>query len=120
MNRIWFNRLVQVGAFTIAIAAVLQEFEKPREERLWYGTIAGFIPYDFRLPTLERFKESYWNPCDSRIFTREVFGIGWAINFYSLLERLSLLRQQAVLSEEDFLMPTPAMKELLAQPEVTD
>ena len=120
MNRIWFNRLVQVGAFTIAIAAVLQEFEKPREERLWYGTIAGFVPYDFRLPTLERFKESCWNPYDSRIFTRRAFGIGWAINFYSLLERLSLLRQQTVLSEEDFLMPTPKMKDLLAQPHTTD
>ena len=120
MNRIWFNRLVQVGAFTIAMAAVLQEFEKPREERQWCGTIAGFIPYDFRMPTLGRVKESYWNPCDSRILTHEVFGIGWAINFYSLLERLSLLRQQAVLSEEDFLMPTPTIKELLTQHQTTD
>ena len=120
MNRIWFNRLVQVGAFTIAIAAVLQELEKPREERKWCGAIAGFIPYDFRLPTLERFKESYWNPYDSRIFTPEAFGIGWAINFYALLERLSLLRQQTVLSEEDFLMPTPKMKDLLTQPQTTD
>ena len=117
MNRIWFNRLVQVGAFTIIIAAVLQELEKPEEERQWHGTIAGFVPYDFRLPTLERFKESYWNPYDSRIFTHEVFGIGWAINFHSLLDRLIPLRQQAALSEEDFLMPTPAMKELLAQPD---
>lgn len=117
MNTKLFNRLIQVGVFTIAMAAVLQELEKPKEERLWHGTIARFIPYDFRMPTIGRFKKSYWNPDDSRIFTPEVFGVGWAINFYSLLERLSSLRQQAALSETDFLMPTPAMKELLAQPD---
>ena len=117
MNTRLLNRLIQVGAFTIAMAAVLQELEKPEEERQWHGTMASFIPYDFRLPTLERFRNSYWNPYDKRIFTPEAFGIGWAINFYSLMEKLSSFRQQAALSEEDFLMPTPAMKELLAQPD---
>ena len=115
MDMKWFNRIVQVAVITITMAAICQELEKPKEERKWHGKVAGFIPYDFRLPTIERFKESYWNPYESRIFTPEVLGIGWAINFYALLERLRL-SGQADVSEEDFLMPTQAMKDLLSNP----
>jgi len=95
----------------LALAAVCKELEKPKEERKWHGTVAGFVPYDFRLPTGEKFREAYWNPFESRIFTPEVFGIGWAINFYALLERLRLIGQ--AVTEEDFLMPSEAMKDLL-------
>ena len=113
MGSKWFTRIVQVTAVALTMAAICQELEKPKEERKWQGKVAGFIPYDFRLPTIERFKDSYWNPYDSRILAPEVFGIGWAINFYALLERLRLIGQ-ADISEEDFLMPTQAMKDLLS------
>jgi len=118
MESRWFTRLIQVAVISLTMAAICQELEKPEEERKWHGIIAGFIPYDFRLPTVERLKEAYWNPYESRIFSPDVFGIGWAINFYALLERLSLIRQASV-SEEDFLMPTQAMKDLLVQPPAT-
>ena len=111
MNTKCFTRMLQAMAITLITIAVCQELEKPKEEREWHGTIAGFIPYDFRIPTMEKFREAYWNPYESRIFTPEVFGIGWAINFYALLERLSLFRQG--ISEADFLMPGPHMKEVL-------
>ncbi len=119
MDRKWFARILQATVITITLAAICQELEKPKEERKWHGTVAGFVPYDFRLPATERFKEAYWNPYESRIFSPEVFGIGWAINFYALLERLSILRQASV-SEEDFLMPSQHMKELLAYPPEID
>ena len=112
MSREWFSRIVQVTVIALAMAAICQELEKPREERTWHGKIARYIPYDFRLPTIERFKESYWNPYHSRIFTPEVFGVGWAINFYALFERLRIIRE-ATVSEEDFLMPTQSIKEVL-------
>ena len=112
MNRKWFTKILQATVITLALAAVCQELEKPKEERKWHGKVAGIIPYDFRLPTTGKFKEAYWNPYESRIFTPEVFGIGWAINFYALLERVRLIGQDV--SEEDFLMPTRAMKDLLA------
>ena len=112
MKREWFTRIVQVAVITLAMAAICQELEKPREERKWHGKVARFIPYDFRLPTIERFKESYWNPYNSRIFTPEVFGIGWAINFYALLEKLRLIGE-AYISEEDFLMPTQSIRDVL-------
>ena len=111
MSREWFIRLVQAAVITVTIAAVCQELEKPKEERQWHGKV-GFIPYDFRLPTIERFKEAYWNPDNSRIFTPEVLGIGWAINLFALLEKLRLIGESYI-SEEDFLMPTQSLKKVL-------
>lgn len=111
MSKEWFVRLIQAAAITITLAAVCQELEKPREERRWHGKL-GFIPYDFRLPTIERFRESYWNRESSQVFTPEVWGIGWAINFHALLEKLRLFGE-SYLSEEDFLMPTESLKKVL-------
>ena len=110
----WFSRALLVTVVTLTLAAVFQELEKPKEERKWHGKVAGIIPYDFRLPTLERFLGAYWNPYERRVFTPEVFGIGWAINFYTLLENLGVIG--AGTSEEDFLMPTRAIKDLLREP----
>jgi hypothetical protein len=111
MSREWIIRFVQAAVITVTIAAVCQELEKPKDERHWHGRV-GFIPYDFRLPTIERLKESYWNPDNSRIFSNEVFGIGWAINFYALLEKLRMIRESYA-SEEDFLMPTQSLRKVL-------
>ena len=113
MYREWFTRLIQVAAITLTIAAVCQELEKPKEERVWHGKVASLVPYDFRLPTIERIKESYWNPYDWRVFTPEAFGIGWAINFYALLEKLRVIKWGDV-SEDSFLMPTKSIRDLLA------
>ena len=111
MNREWLIRMVQAAAITVTLAAVCQELEKPREERKWHGKV-GFIPYDFRLPTVERVKGSYWNPYEHRVFTERAFGVGWAINFHALLENLRIMGQPDV-SEESFLMPTESIKEIL-------
>lgn len=111
MNRKWFTQILQATVITLVLAAICQELEKPKEERKWHGQVAGFIPYDFRLPTREKFKEAYWNPYESRLFSPEVFGLGWAINFYALLERVRLIGQ--AVSEEDFLMPGEHMREVL-------
>ena len=113
MENKWFSRMAQVAMVAITLSAVFQELEKPEEERAWYGKV-GFIPYDFRLPTMERFRAAYWNPEGSRIFTHDVFGIGWAINFFALLEKMRIITEPPV-TEEDFLMPTQKMKDLLTQ-----
>jgi len=110
--------MLQATVVALALAAVFQELEKPEEERKWHGKIAGFIPYDFRTPTIERLKEAYWNPYERRVLTPEVFGIGWAINFYRLLENVGLIRQDV--SEESFLMPTKSIKDVLEQTQPTE
>ena len=48
------------------------------------------VPYDFRVPTLQRLKDRFWNPDDPRIFTPHVFGVGWSINAYQLLRQLGV------------------------------
>jgi len=118
MDRKWCAIMLQSAMVALALAAVFQELEKPEEERKWHGKIAGFIPYDFRIPTIERFKEAYWNPYERRVLIPEVFGIGWAINFYRLLENVGLIRQDV--SEESFLMPTKSIKDVLEQTQPPD
>jgi hypothetical protein len=118
METKWFERLLQAAVIALAVAAVCQEMEKPKEERKWYGRVARFIPYDFRAPTLERVRNAYWNPYDHRLFTHPLFGIGWAVNFYALLDDLGLIGASP--SEEDFLMPTRAIKDLIRESSAAD
>ncbi len=107
----WLIRLTQAAAITITIAAVLQELEKPKEERRWHGRL-GLIPYEFRIPTLTRLKNSFWNSEDERIFTEPAFGVGWTLNMFKLLEKLRIV-SEAYLTEDDFLMPTPTLRKIL-------
>ena len=111
MGKEWIIRLLEATIVTVTLAAICQELEKPKEERTWHGKV-GFIPYDFRIPTMERIKETFWNPDNGSIFTQEVWGIGWAVNFYALLEKMRIISESCV-SEEDFLMPTPSLKAVL-------
>lgn len=85
-------RCIALALFAIAIG---QELRKPPEEREWHGRIAGIVPYDFRLPTVQRIREAYWNPDSPHVFTDRVLGIGWAINLPVLYERLRSLAQAA-------------------------
>jgi hypothetical protein len=64
----------------IGVVAVVQELRKPASERSWHGQVAGFVPYDFRKPTVERFRESYWNEAGP-IFSPRPIGVGWVPNF---------------------------------------
>ncbi len=64
----------------IGVIAVVQELRKPAEERTWQGKVGDLVPYDFRMPTAERFRETYWNP-DGPILSSKVWGVGWAPNF---------------------------------------
>src|SRR3712207_3461377 len=91
------KRLLIFGTVACAAAAVIQELLKPKEERTWHGTVLG-VPYDFRMPTLNRFIDAWWNPDDPRVFTPRSFGVGWAINIPVLLRRM---QQQAEENSDD-------------------
>ena len=67
----------------IGIVAVALELKKPAEERTWHGKVADFVPYDFRKPTAERFKNAYWNP-EGPLLSSKAWGVGWAFNFGGL------------------------------------
>ncbi len=64
----------------IGVIAVVQELRKPQEMRTWHGKVAGLVPYDFRTPTIDRFRTTYWNP-EGPILSSKAWGVGWAPNF---------------------------------------
>lgn len=81
------GRLLRAAIVFLTMAAVAQELNKPEGQRTWHGRVAG-VPYDFRFPTFQRFRDAYWNPDNPNLFTDKVVGLGWAINVAQLLPRL--------------------------------
>jgi len=87
-------RLIRTLAWMAFAAAIYQELRKPPEARTWNGKVAGVVPYDFRLPTLDRLQAAYWNPDDEQIFSDRVFGVGWAVNIPVAARRVSEIVSQ--------------------------
>lgn len=84
----WVKRTI---VFCLLTWAVITELRKPEGERTWHGKLAGFIPYELRPPTLERVRETYWDPADEHVFKPPVWGVGWALNVGRVVE---LIRRQ--------------------------
>ena len=86
VNKYWRLALAIIG-----LIAVIQELRKPSDERTWNGKVADLVPYDFRMPTIERVRSTYWNP-DGPIIAGKVFGVGWAPNLGALNRIVAKLR----------------------------
>ena len=87
---VWLIRMAVVGT---VVAAVWSELRKRPEQRTWHGRVAGFIPYDFRIPSLDTLREAYWNPHSPKVFTDRPLGVGWAINIPTALRRLGVRQE---------------------------
>ncbi len=89
MNRPRAPIVIVVRALGIGLvaAAIVKELRKPKAQRQWHGQIAGLVPYDFRLPTLDRVRSSVWDPDSAHVITPQVFGVGWSLNLGRLLRR---------------------------------
>lgn len=74
--------LTTVGT-SLVVAAILDQLRLQPEQRTWHGEVAG-VPYDFRMPTIERLQTTFWNKDTSRVLVPHAFGVGWSINFYPL------------------------------------
>ncbi|MBA2272821.1 MAG: hypothetical protein H0W21_02810 [Actinobacteria bacterium] len=74
------RRLLGYAVAVTTVAALGQEVRKPAAERSWHGQVFGFVPYDFRVPTLERLRSAWWAPDKAQIFTPRAFGVGWDVN----------------------------------------
>ena len=48
-----------------------------------HGKVLGLVPYDFRTPSLERARETFWNAKDERFLVPIFFGVGWTVNLRS-------------------------------------
>ena len=84
----WLLRTVMLAAVA---GALYQEMRKPPAERTWNGKLLGVVPYDFRLPSLQRLRDSYWNTGSDRIFTDRPLGVGWGVNIPAVLKRLGVI-----------------------------
>lgn len=80
---LWKLALVVIG-----VIAIVQELKKPAKKRTWHGKVGDFVPYDFRLPTAERIRSTYWNP-DGPFLPGKVFGVGWALNLGAVKRLIS-------------------------------
>ena len=87
-------KLVRTLVWVTFFAALYQELRKPEGERTWHGTVAGVVPYDFRVPTIERIRAAYWDPESDVVFTDRVFGVGWAVNLPVAARKLAALLDQ--------------------------
>ncbi len=74
------RKLIRWTVIALAAVAIVEQLRRPSDERTWEGTVVGFVPYDFRPPTIERARSRWWNPGEPRLFVPQVFGVGWTIN----------------------------------------
>lgn len=88
-------QLIMVG---LVVAAVTKELQKDKEDRTWHGTVAGFVPYEFRIPTIERIRERVWDPQGEHLLSPHVFGVGWTVNVGRIVE---LVRRRVDDARED-------------------
>jgi Family of unknown function (DUF5808) len=51
------------------------------------------VPFDWRRPTLPRFKARWWNPDDPRLFTPKSYGWGYDFNLYWLAHPVAWARR---------------------------
>jgi hypothetical protein len=85
--------LMRTALMAAVAGAIYTELRKPPEQRTWHGKLVGFVPYDFRLPTMESLRQAYWNPRSPKVFTERPLGVGWAINVPTLLRRVGVRRE---------------------------
>jgi len=83
----WIVRMAVIGT---VIGAVYSELRKPPEQRTWNGKVLGVVPYDFRMPSIDRLRQAYWNPRSPKLFTPRPLGVGWSVNIPTLLRRLGV------------------------------
>jgi hypothetical protein len=86
-----FRRTVKIIAFALCMTAIVEQLRLPADERTWEGRVAGFVPYDFRVPTLERARSRWWNAQDERLFVPTIFGVGWTVNLARLGRLLGIV-----------------------------
>jgi hypothetical protein len=78
------TKLIAAAAGALAGSAVAKELNKPADQRTWHGEVAG-VPYDFRPPTVEKIKRTFWDPESPKLFPPHAFGVGWSVNVARLV-----------------------------------
>ena len=86
------RRVIRLAVVSLLALAVIKEMSQREDQRQWHGRVLR-VPYDFRPPTPQRFRDAWWNE-DAGLITATPWGLGWTINFRQLLK---LAQQQTPL-----------------------
>ena len=81
------GKIVKVAAAAAFVATAVHAYREQKSNGRYYG-----IPFDFRIPTVDRALERLWNPEDPRVLTPPLFGAGWSINFYQAGLQMGLIQ----------------------------
>ena len=79
-------KILKVAAVATFAATAVYAYRERKSHGQFYC-----LPFDFRVPTVERARQRLWNPDDPRVFTPPVFGVGWSINFYQAARDMRLI-----------------------------
>ncbi len=94
-------KLIRLAVWATVAAAIYQELRKPPALRTWHGKVGGVVPYDFRVPTLERLRQAYWDPHSDVVFSEHAWGVGWAVNIPVFTRKLVATLEQYVAASRE-------------------
>jgi hypothetical protein len=77
--------VANIIGISLAIISIVHELRLPASERRWHGTLFGYVPYDWRVPTVSRVVNTFWQPESPTLLRPTVFGVGWGVNLAALL-----------------------------------
>ena len=80
--------MLRLAVMALTAGAVAKELRTPSDQRQWHGELGGVVPYDFRLPTLDRIRAAFWSPDSDRLVSPQVFGVGWTVNIGRVVKLL--------------------------------
>ena len=72
------------------IAAAVHAYRTKQSHGRYYN-----VPFEFRIPTIERAKNRVWNPNDRRLFNPNIFGVDWTLNLHEAARRLNIIEEPA-------------------------
>ena len=81
------GRLIRWTVSILTVAAIVQELRKSSNEREWHGEVASYVPYDIRMPSVEKARARWWDP-GGALIQPQVFGVGWTLNVGRLVAML--------------------------------
>ena len=82
--------LWRTAIMIFVIAAAVHAYRTKQSQGRYYN-----VPFEFRIPTIERAKKRVWNPSDRRLFTPNIFGVGWTLNLHEAARRLNIIEEPA-------------------------
>ena len=82
--------LWRTAIMIFVIAAAVHAYRTKQSQGRYYN-----VPFEFRIPAIERAKKRVWNPSDRRLFTPNIFGVGWTLNLHEAARRLNIIEEPA-------------------------